>query len=166
MLPDKPRHDQKAAADSEETREQADDKADAEQCGQEAPRGRLGESHVGILAACPAMEHERAHNDHQPTEEHEQVLALDPLAERGTEPCSRDARGSKDKRATPFDMIHAGMSEETEGCARRHCHRARTDRNMRRLDAHYIDEQRHGEQRAAAADKPERKAHEAAGAYG
>ena len=89
-------HDQEAAADAEEAREQADRDADAEQQGQTLRRALKGEVHVGVTLGIAPAQHEPAHADHHEAEQRQELLPVERLcgdrAQYGAKESSRPTR--------------------------------------------------------------------------
>ena len=71
--------------------------------------------------------------------------------------------GGEHQRAGPFHVARAHMAGEAERRARRHRDGAGADRGMGRGYAYHIEQERHGEDRAAAADQAERDTDQRAG---
>ena len=100
----RPGNDQKAAADAEEAREQADREAGADQHWHQLPRGRSRQADRWIAAARALLQHQRTDRNHEDAEQEQQVLAVELLGDTGAGKCADDAREREHDRARPSDV--------------------------------------------------------------
>ena len=128
-----------------------------------APRPR--EADAGVAGGALAQQHQGGDDDHQHAEQQQQLLPVERLAE--WEPSAAPSTPAAAKTSAQGQLtLPARACPQIGGGADRHGDRARADRDMRRGDADDIDQQRHGQDRAAAADQAEDEADERAGAGG
>ena len=143
--------------------ERADRKPEADQQRQQ-PLALARSSCTSALPRATARpQHQQADDDHQHAEQQQQAVAVDHLAELGAAGRPDHAGDREHHRAWPLHRARTGVADQVGGGAGRHRDRAGADRDMGRGHADHVDHQRHGQDRAAAADQPEREADEAAG---
>src|SRR6185437_6601376 len=149
-----------AAADSEKTGQESDGHTGRH----EAPGDGGIEAHIGIAAGVARIEHRQRHRQHHQAEQEEEMLAVDQFAEARAQRRASDARDRKHDGTGPLHIALPRMGDQVGESIDRHGKRAGPDRDMRRAHADDIDQERHGEDRAAAAEQTEREADDAAGA--
>ena len=154
---DQARHDQKTAADAEETGEKADREPVADQRGEQLARRSAVEMDIRVAAIALAQEHRNADDDHHQAEQRQQQFAIDHLAKPRAAKGAENAGRGEDQRAGPFDRLRARMKEDAGKRIGADGNRTGADRDMRRGDADDIDQQRHGQNGAAGADQTERQ---------
>ena len=150
---DQRRHDQEAAADAKEARYGAGGEAEADQRGRVLAR----QAHVGYAALVAAEQHHRSDDQHQQREEDDQALAVDPLAEARAGERANPAGDGEDDGATPLHCAGARVIDDAHDRVGGDRHSTRADRDVGLGNADDIEQQRHGEDRSAAADQAEQQ---------
>ena len=144
---------------AEKARECADEEADAHD-----PR-RVVTVKAHVRLACPAAPHGHGcgDHDHQHTEQEEKLLPIGIFADRGTDRRADDAANGKYDRYRPIHIAAPGMVDHVDEGVQTHCDGAGADGDVGRLHADDVDQQRHREDRSAAADHAENEAHHGPG---
>ena len=121
------------------------------------------ERDVGIAARLARSQHRQADDDHQHAEQHQQAAAVHHLAELRAAGRPDDTGYREHQRAGPFHRARPRMAGEIGGRAGGNRDGAGADGDMGGRDADHVNQQRHRQDRAAAADQAEREADQAAG---
>ena len=89
-------------------------------------------------------------------------MSVDRLAECRAEERARDTGSGEHGGARPLHRSRAGMVDQVGECVDRDRQSARPDGAMRVGYSDHIEKQRHRQDRAAAADQPQREANDGA----
>src|SRR5262249_39087759 len=107
--------------------------------------------------------HRKSDREHHKREQEKKLLTVDDLADGRADRGADCARRSDDEGARPFHGSRAPMSQEVGERVYGDRERAGPNRDMGILDADDVKEQRHGENRTAAAYEAKRESDRGAG---
>jgi hypothetical protein len=116
------------------------------------------ELHALVADGRATGQHQAGDDEHQYREEHQQFLAVDRLAQARSGERAEHAGRGEHEGAAPFHRSPARVLHNVRGGTDGDGERTRADRHVRARHTHQVDQQRHRQDRSAAADKAEREA--------